>query len=287
MDMQGKTVLVTGANSGIGLEACVKMAGMGAQVVMVARDSRKGEAALADVRARSGSKTVSLLLCNFASQAAIRSLAAEFLARYPRLDVLVNNAGLASVTQQRSVDGFELTFAVNHLGYFLLTNLLLDRLMLSAPARVVSVASRAHRRVTLDLDNLQSETGKYSSIQAYGRSKLCNVLFSNELARRLAGKGVTANCLHPGVVASNIWENASPPFYLRPLLAVAKRFLMITTEQGAETIIQLATGSSIEGQTGGYYEDQRRVEPARLARDPQLASRLWDASARLVQPANA
>lgn len=286
MEMQGKTVLITGANSGIGLEACVKIARMGAAVVMVARDRSKGEAALADVKTRSGSKTVSLLLCDFSSQAAIHALAAEFLSRHPRLDVLINNAGLASATHRRSAEGLELSFAVNHLGYFLLTNLLLDRLERSAPARIVNVASRAHRRVSLDLDNLQFQNAKYSSLKAYGRSKLCNVLFSNELARRLAGKGVTANCLHPGVVASSIWENSSPPFFLRPLLAFAKRFLMISPEQGAHAIVDLATSPALEGVTGGYYENLRRVEPSPLARDPQLAIGLWNASAKLVKLAD-
>ncbi len=278
--LAGKTVLVTGANSGIGLEACVKLARMGAQVIMVARDPKKGEAALADVKTRSGSQAVTLLLCDFGSKEAIRALATEVLAKHPRLDVLVNNAGSVSDKRQVTTDGLEQTFAVNHLGYFQLTTLLLDRLVASAPSRIVNVASVGHRRGTMDFDNLQFEKGGYGIMKAYGRSKLGNVLFTRELARRLAGKGVTVNCLHPGAVATNIWARA--PMLAKPILAIAKLF-MVTPEEGGDRIVYLATDPAVEGQTGGYYEKNRLVEPSPLSHDATVAERLWQVSADLVR----
>lgn len=278
--MKGKTVLITGASSGIGLEASVKLARMGSSLVLVARASRKGEAALADVRRRSDSSDVSLLLCDFASQAAIRRLAGEFRAKHARLDVLVNNAGTVNERRVLTEDGLEQTFAVNHLGYFLLTNLLLDLLEKSAPARVVNVASAGHRTGDMDLSDLQFEKGGYGIMKAYRRSKLGNVLFTTELARRLAGKGVTVNALHPGGVASDIWSKA--PWFARPLLAVGKKLFMITPEQGGDTIVYLATSAQVEGQTGGYYEKNASVPPGPLGRDGELAKRLWDVSAKLV-----
>lgn len=277
--LDGKIALVTGASSGIGLEACVKLAQLGAEVAMVARDRARGEAALAEVKRRGGSERVSLLLCDFASQAAIRALAAKYRAAHDRLDLLVNNAGSVSDTLKLTSDGLEQTFAVNHLGYFLLTNLLLELIEQSAPARIVNVSSVGHRRGDLDFDNLQFQNGGYGIMKAYGRSKLGNILFTAELARRLAGKGVTVNCLHPGGVATNIWSHA--PWYAKPILSLAKLF-MITPEEGAGRILHLACGDEVEGQTGGYYERNRRVEPSAPARDPQLAARLWDVSAQLV-----
>src|SRR5689334_4790304 len=201
-DVRGKTALITGATSGIGLEACVKLARLGCTVFMVARDRRKGAAALADVQQRSGSSTIALLECDFSSRESIRRLATEVHARCVRLEILINNAGAVFRQHRTTVDGIEQTFGVNHLGYFLLTNLLLDLIQKSAPARIVNVASAAHYRADLDFANLQYENGGYSLVRAYGRSKLANVLFTAELARRLAGKNITVNCLHPGVVAT-------------------------------------------------------------------------------------
>ena len=268
---------MTGATSGIGLETAVALARMGAQVVMVTRDPARGAAALAVVQARSGSSALSLLQCDLASQASVRSLAAEFRARYARLDVLVNNAGTVHAQREVTADGVERTFAVNHLAPFLLTNLLLDRLV--ERSRIVNVASVANRQGTMDFDNLQFEHGGYAIMRAYARSKLANVLFTAELARRLAGTGVTANCLHPGAVATNIWSHA--PWFARPFLWVASRF-MLRPEQGAARVVYLAADPALEGQTGGYYEDNRRVAPSPLAQDEALARRLWDVSARLV-----
>ncbi len=277
--LSGKTTLVTGASSGMGPHVATELARMGAEVVMVARDRVKGEAALARAKAGSGSQAISLMLCDFASQADIRRLASDFAAKHSRLDVLVNNAGSVSPTRQLTADGLEQTFAVNHLGYFLLTNLLLDLLERSAPSRVVNVASVAHRQGDIDFGNLQYEHGGYGIMKAYSRSKLANVLFTAELARRLADKGVTVNCLHPGAVATNIWSRA--PWFARPLLAVAKRF-MLGPEEGAGAIVRLAASPDLDGCTGAYFEKGRRVVPSRLAQDEALAKRLWKESARLV-----
>jgi retinol dehydrogenase 14 len=278
-DVRGKTALVTGATSGIGLEASVELARRGVRVLMVGRDPARTEAAVADVAARSGSKEVAHLLCDFSSQAEIRKLAASVLARLDHLHILVNNAGGVHKTRRLTVDGIEATFAVNHLGYFLLTNLLLDLLVKSAPARVVTVASIGHRRGSLDFDDLGFERG-YGTLKAYARSKLANVLFAAELARRLAGTGVTSNSLHPGSVATNIWSGA--PLWAKPVIAIAFRPFFISAEQGSRGIVRLATDPALEGVTGRYYEAKREMTPAPLARDEALAKRLWDVSAALV-----
>jgi len=278
-NIAGKTVLLTGATSGIGLEASFALARQGARVVMVGRDHAKTERAAGDVAARSGSKDVSHLLCDFSSQAAIRTLAEQVRARFPRLDVLVNNAGGVNKSRRLTVDGIEATFAVNHLGYFLLTGLLVDLLERSAPARVVTVASVGHRRGSLDFDDLGFERG-YSIMGAYARSKLANVLFAAELARRLAGKGVTSNSLHPGSVDTNIWSGA--PLWAKPFIQVLFRPFFISAEQGGAHIVRLAASPDLEGVTGKYFEEGKLVDPAPLAQDEALAKRLWDVSAGLA-----
>src|SRR5690625_2200882 len=204
-DLEGQTVLVTGATSGIGLEAAVMLARAGASTVIVGRNPAKTESVLADIKRRANPDTVEPMLCDFASQTDIRRFAAEFLARYSRLDVLINNAGGVHSRRTLTEDGIETTFAVNHLGYFLLTNLLLERLMASVPARIVNVASHLHYKGTLDFDDLGFEND-YTILRAYARSKLANVLFTRLLARRLEGTGVTVNAVHPGTVASHIWD---------------------------------------------------------------------------------
>ena len=275
----GKTVLVTGATSGIGLEASVALARQGARVVMVGRDRAKTELAAVAVTARAGVKPEAQLLCDFSSQASIRALAGQVLERFERVDVLVNNAGGVNKTRRLTADGIEATFAVNHLGYFLLTNLLLDRLVRSAPARVVTVASVGHRHGTLDFDDLGYERG-YSIMKAYARSKLANVLFAAELARRLEGTGVTSNSLHPGAVATNIWSGA--PLWAKPIILLLFRPFFISAEKGGSYIVRLAASPELEGVTGKYFEEGRRVEPAPLAQDAALARGLWDVSGSMV-----
>jgi retinol dehydrogenase-14 len=274
-----RPALVTGASSGIGLEASVKLAARGARVLMVARDPARGEAARAEVVRRSGSEKVELLLCDFSSQKATRALADQVRERVERLDILINNAGSVSPKRQLTEDGIEQTFAVNHLGYFLLTNLLLDLVVAAAPARIVNVSSIGHRQGTLDFDDLGFERG-YQIMRAYGRSKLANVLYTRELAQRLEGTGVTANCLHPGAVATNIWSGA--PWFARPVLEIGKRLSMVSPAKGGARITYLAASPEVEGKTGGYYEQDKLKEPAALAQDAAVGTRLVDVSRELV-----
>jgi retinol dehydrogenase-14 len=279
-DLAGKVVLITGATSGIGLEASVAMARMGGRVVMVGRDPSKTAAKVDEVRTRSGSATIESLLCDVSSQAQVRALAAAFLARYERIDVLINNAGTVFARRTVTEDNLEATFAVNYLSAFLLTNLLLDLLKRSAPARVVNVASNGHYSGTLDFDDLGFERG-YQIMRAYSRSKLAEVLFTRELARRLSGTGVTANCVHPGAVATKIWDGA--PAFTRPIFAVAKRVAMISPAAGGQTIVYLASSPEVAQQSGLYFEKNLPTSPSRLAQDDALAIRLWDESAKLVK----
>jgi retinol dehydrogenase-14 len=278
--LAGKTVLLTGATSGIGLEASLSFALMGARLIMVGRDAGKTAQKVEEVRQRSGSRTVDSLLCDISSLTQVRRLAEEFRGRYDRLHVLVNNAGSVFTKRTLTADGIESTFAVNYLGPFLLTNLLLDVLKASAPARIIIVSSSGHYSGTMDLNDLGFEHG-YQIMRAYGRSKLAAVLFTRELAKRLAGMEVTVNALHPGAVATSIWDRA--PVYTRPIFSLAKRLFMISAAAGAETIVYLATSPEVEGKTGLYFEKNRPKPPSRLAQDDALAQRLWDASQRLVK----
>jgi retinol dehydrogenase 14 len=278
IDLSGRTILVTGATSGIGLAASEQLAGMRAELILVGRDPVRLERAAAAVRARSGSGAVSILRHDLSSMAEVRALAAKVRERWPRLHVVVNNAGGVNGARELTADGLERTLAVNHLAPYLLTRLLLDHLVESRPARVVTVSSGFHRRARLDLSDLQLERG-YAMMRAYGASKLANVLFTRELARRFAGSGVAATCLHPGVVATRIWSRA--PLWMRPFLALASLF-MLTPEQGAETVVYLASSPEAEPLSGVYLEQGRVVEPAPQARDDVAARRLWDESARLV-----
>ncbi len=285
--MRGKTVLITGATNGIGLEAAAELARRGARMFLVGRDPGRTAAAVAQVKARGGSDDVSSFLCDFSSQASIRKLAEEVLGKLDRLDVLINNAGAVNKKRELTVDGIEKTFAVNHLGYFLLTNLLLDLIKRSAPARVVTVASIGHRRGTLDFGDLGFERGGYAIMKAYTRSKLANVLFAAELARRLAGTGVTSNSLHPGSVATNIWSGA--PVWAKPLIQILWRPFFLSPEEGGSYIVQLAADPELEGVMGKYFEKGVAVPPAPLAQDEALARKLWDVSAAMtgLAPASA
>lgn len=277
-NLRGRNVLVTGATSGIGLEASAALARCGARVVMTGRDPRRTEAAVAEVMARSGSADVSHLLCDFSSQAEIRRLGEAVLAHGDQLHVLINNAGGVHKKRTLTIDGIETTFAVNHLGPFLLTHLLRDLLVRSAPARVVTLASIGHRQGTLDFADLGYEKG-YRIMRAYARSKLANVLFAAELARRLQGTGVTSNSLHPGAVATRIWSGA--PTWAKPFL-VLLRPTFLSPAQGAEPVVQLAASPELEGVTGRYFEKGVPVAPAPLAQDEALARKLWELSASMV-----
>jgi NAD(P)-dependent dehydrogenase (short-subunit alcohol dehydrogenase family) len=240
-----------------------------------------GPAGAQGVSGQAGGQEVSSLLCDFSSLAAVRRLAEEFRARFDRLDVLVNNAGGVNKRRLTTGDGFEMTFAVNHLAPFLLTNLLLDLIVRSAPARIVTVSSIGHRQGTLDFEDLGFAQGGYSIMRAYSRSKLANVLFSVELARRLAGTGVTSNSMHPGSVDTNIWSGA--PLWAKPIISLVFRPLFfITAEQGASYAVDLVTRPELADVTGRYFEEGKMVEPSALARDEGLARRLWQVSASLV-----
>jgi retinol dehydrogenase-14 len=278
-DIRGKRVLVTGATSGIGLEAARSLARQGAKVVMVGRDAAKTARCLEEVRAGAPASEVSSLLCDFSQQAEVRRLADEVLRRFDRLDVLVNNAGTLFKDRTLTKDGIEATFAVNHLGYFLLTRLLLDRIVRSAPARIVNVASVAHRYGTMDFEDLSFQRG-YRLMRAYSRSKLANVLYTRLLAQKLEGTGVTVNCLHPGAVATGIWSRA--PAWTKPIIWVIGKFSFISAEEGGRRIVQLVTSPELSGTTGKYFEDGKVVDPAPKARDDALARRLWQESERLI-----
>ena len=281
-DMTGRTVVITGGNSGIGLETAVALAGAGARVLVTARDQGRGEAAVADVARRARSELVELVVFDLASLASVRGGAAEILDRCPRLDVLVNNAGIVLSERHLTPDGLEATFVVNHLGHFLLTELLLERLEASAPARIVNVASTAHKGAPrgLDFSDLQSER-HYRAMPVYSKSKLANIYFTTELARRLAGRGVTANCLHPGTVATGYGRDGDTTGVFAFGLKVIKPFIL-TAEQGARTSVYLASSPEVAGDSGRYFVRCRPRTPSKAARDDEAAARLWEASEKLV-----
>jgi len=281
--MKDKTVIVTGGNNGIGLETAVGLARLGAHVVITARNEAKGGAALADIKSRSDSDKVELMLADFASLASIRDFVKKFKTNHDRLDVLVNNAGGINTSRSETLDGFETTFGVNHLGYFLVTNLLLDMLKASAPARVVSVSSGAHLRSKgMNFDDLNAEQG-YSGMGVYGRSKLANVLFTYELARRVEGSGVTANCLHPGVVRSGFGQNNGGliSFVFKSAYTLMTPFTK-SNAQGAETSIYLASSADVEGVTGKYFADSKDVPSSPASHDEEAAKRLWEISEQMT-----
>lgn len=277
--MKGKVCIVTGASSGIGLETAVGLAARGARLVLPCRSAERGEAARRTIRQRTGRDDVSLIGCDLASQAGIRRAAAEILAAEPRIDVLVNNAGIVNLRREVTADGIEAVFAVNHLAYFLLTNLLLDRLRASGAARIVNVASDAHRFRGFDLGDLQFEHRRFGWAAAYGQSKLCNILFTRELAQRLEGSGVTANSLHPGAVATRLAQNNGG--WAVALTRLLRPFFR-SAEKGAETPLYLATSKEVEGVTGRYFSDCREARPSREAEDDAAARRLWEISLRLT-----
>jgi NAD(P)-dependent dehydrogenase (short-subunit alcohol dehydrogenase family) len=269
--------VVTGASSGIGLYTALGLARTGMRVIMTGRAPARTEAARRFVAERASGAPVETALADFASLAEVRRLASEILSRHDRLDLLVNNAGLFSPKFERSADGYERTFAVNHLAPFLLTNLLLDRLKASAPARIVTVASRAHYGARIDLATITGPRD-WSMLKAYNRSKLCNILFTRELAAQLRGSGVVATSLHPGVVATTLAQRGG---IVDLAWRLAKPF-MISAEKGAETSVFLATVPDPAPFHGGYVVRKALARPDPVALDADLARRLWDESARLV-----
>lgn len=280
-DMAGRTVLVTGANSGIGLETCVALARGGARVLATARDPERGRAAVEQIRTRAGAGAVELVGLDLASLASVRACAADVRARADRLDVLVHNAGGVVGARRETTDGFEMTLGVNHLGPFLLTHELAPLLAATPGARVVTVSSLAHRRGELDLDDLMFERRPYASMAAYAASKLANVLFARELARRLAPAGVVSNALHPGTVRSNFARDGEGHWLLRLGVRIAAP-LFVDAERGASTSVHLAASPAVAGLTGQYLSRRRVVRPAPAARDDALARALWRRSAELV-----
>ena len=271
-DLEGKTCVVTGANSGIGRVTARELAGRGARVVLACRSRERTRDALDEIRRHAGNEAALFVELNLASFDSVRRAAAELLARPDPIHVVINNAGLAG-KRGRTADGFELTFGVNHLGHFLLTHLLADRIRASAPARIVTVASKAHFGARgIDFDAVRAKTASFTGFPEYEVSKLANVLFSAELGRRLEGSGVTTYALHPGVIASGIWRNV--PWPIRP---VAKLF-MKSNEEGAATTLWCATSPDVVRETGQYYDQCTRRNPSQVARDDSLARELWERS---------
>jgi NAD(P)-dependent dehydrogenase (short-subunit alcohol dehydrogenase family) len=276
--MEDEVALITGGTSGIGKAAATALAAMGAEVVVSGRNKERGEAAVGEIRARSGSEKVSLMLADLAVQAEVRGLAQAFKERHDRLDVLVNNAGVIQSKRTETPDGIESTLAVNHLAPFLLTNLLLDLLKESAPSRIITVSSEARRGAEIDFDDLQSER-RYRAFPVYGMTKLANILFTYELAERLEGTGVVANCLHPGSVNTNFANNNRS---LGTLIFRAFKPFMRTPEQGADTVVYLAVSPETGKMTGRYLTDRKVISSYEEPHDVLAQKRLWEVSEELT-----
>lgn len=278
-NLSGKVMLVTGATDGIGKVTALELACRGATVVGVGRNAEKCAAVEKELRATAVNPAVEFIVGDLSSRQDVHAVADAFMRSHRRLDVLVNNAGGVIYSRQESVDGIEMTWALNHLGYFLLTNLLLDVLIASAPSRVVSVSSSAHRNGKINFDDLQFTKG-FSGWRAYSQSKLANILFSNELARRLEGSGVTSNALHPGFVASRFGRSGSGA--ITTVMGWVQGVAAITPEQGARTSLYLATSPEVQGVTGLYFDKAKPVAPAPAALDVETARRLWQVSEEMV-----
>ncbi|MBA2345851.1 MAG: SDR family oxidoreductase [Rubrobacter sp.] len=280
--MQGKVCLIKGATNGIGKSTAHELARMGATVVIVGRDAQKTSQVVEEIRAASGNDTVDSLLADLSSQQDVRRLANEFESKYSHLHVLLNNAGAVFMRRQLSVDGIEMTFALNLLAPFLLTNVLLDKIQASAPARIINVSSGAHTSGKIEFANLQGERG-YSH-RAYGNSKLATLLFTMELAHRLDGTGVTANALHPGLVSTGFGKN-NPGFLMKTIRAVVP-LIARSPEKGADTSIYLASSPGVQSVTGKYFVGRKVTQPAPQATDSAVARKLWDVSAEMVHLAD-
>jgi len=289
-DMKGRVLVITGATSGIGQVAAEKLAGMGARIVQVARDRDRGEVAIKRLREFGPGCAHTIYYADLSRPTEMKRVASEIAAAEPRIDVLINNAGAMFGIREVTEDGLERTFALNHMSYFVLTHGLRERLVASAPARVVNTASDAHEAGTLDFDDLQSANAYRSSLperlrygggayKVYARSKLCNFLFTRELARRLAGTGVTANCLHPGFVATRFGNQTGGLISFG--IGIAKRFAL-SPEEGAETLIYLASSPEVANVSGKYFHKCHPVTPSKEAQDDTKARRLWEESSKLA-----
>lgn len=278
--VKGKVCIVTGSNSGIGKETALGLAGLGARVVMICRDAGRGESAKEEIVEKTGNRLVDLLIVDLSSQTSIRRSISDFRKRYDNLHVLINNAAVLLGKRSVTEDGIETTFAVNHLSYFLLTNLLVDILKDSAPSRVVNVSSSAHFSGTIRFDDLLSER-KYGAWSAYSQSKLANILYTYELASRLHSAEVTVNCLHPGTVATNLERRA--PIVFRLLWKASKPFLL-TARQGAETSIYLASSPEVDGITGNYYVKRKKALSSRESYSESERKKLWARSEEMTRP---
>jgi NAD(P)-dependent dehydrogenase (short-subunit alcohol dehydrogenase family) len=276
--MKDKTIVATGATSGIGEAAVLELAGLGGRIVFVARDEARAHATLRKLEAKASGLGHRLHLADLSSMADTRKVGAAIAASEPRIDVLINNAGALFSDRRVTPEGLELTFALNHMAYFVLTEALRDKLVASAPARIVSTSSGAHLGVRLDFDDLQSAKG-YNGLRVYGRSKLANILFTRELARRLAGTGVTANCFHPGVVATRFGDASGG---LAGLVFPILRPFFISPEKGGDTLVYLASSPEVATTTGEYFVKRKIVAPSAAARDDAAAKRLWEASETLA-----
>ena len=277
-----RVCLLTGATLGIGRAAAEALAPMGMELVLVARDRSRLEALATELRRRSPGARVGVLAGDLSRMSEVRRIAAEFRATHARLDVLANNAGALFARREETPEGLERTLSLNHLAYFVLTEELLPVLGASAPSRIVNVSSDAHVGMGLDLDDLNYTRGRYRPFVAYGRSKLMNILFTRELARRLEGTRVTANAMHPGFVRSGFGQNT--PGVLAKLIKVGQVFAR-TPERGARTLVYLATSPEVEGVSGKYFHDERESRTSPAARDMGVARRLWDVSMQLAGPA--
>ena len=280
MEMQNKLCMITGANSGIGKATAMELANRGAYVVIGCRDEEKAEKAKEDIIAKTGNSGVEVMLADLSYQYEIREVADHFKSKFDELDVLINNAGMIPSKREETMEGLEKTFAVNHLAPFLLTNLLMEPLKAASAARIINVSSEVHRvgAPIFDLSNLQLEQN-FTPIKAYGLSKLCNIMFTRELARRLQETRVTANALHPGVVSTHLADEAS---WLMKLFYFVGTPFMKSPRRGAETPLYLAASEQVEGVSGKYFRNKKAVKPAAIALDEELNRRLWERSEQLT-----
>jgi NAD(P)-dependent dehydrogenase (short-subunit alcohol dehydrogenase family) len=277
--MEDRVCMITGSSSGIGKATATALAGLGGTIVMVCRDRNRGESARTEIVEKSGNESIDLMIADLSSLQSVRQLVSDFTQRYKRLDTLINNAGLVRLRKSITVDGLETTFSVNYLSQFLLTNLLLPILRMSAPARIVCVSSDSHYGAGTDFD--PKGLRGYSVMRAYGQSKLAQILFTHELAKRLAGSGVTINSLHPGAVATRIWSGLPVPLnYFSKVVTV----FLKTPEEGAETVVYLASSPEVEGVSGKYFANKKEVESSKTSYDEGAAARLWQLSEELAGP---